>query len=95
MNRLSVPNRPKGMDGSRGKSNTEGATPRRGIPVAEPRFQWSINAGRSQAKRASFDFLILGGGFSGATVALQLLPRDPGMGGGTEKEEERSGSSRQ
>jgi len=45
--------------------------------VAKPRFKWVIDAGNNERAHPPFGVLIIGGGFSGATLASQLLKRDP------------------
>jgi uncharacterized NAD(P)/FAD-binding protein YdhS len=45
--------------------------------VHKPRFKWRIAGLESEGPNPVFSFLIIGGGFSGATLAYQLLRRDP------------------
>jgi uncharacterized NAD(P)/FAD-binding protein YdhS len=47
--------------------------------VAKPRFKWVVDAGNSERMQSPFSVLIIGGGFSGATLAFQLLRRDPNL----------------
>lgn len=45
--------------------------------MAKPRFKWVIDAGSNGRAQLPFSVLIVGGGFSGAMLAYQLLRRDP------------------
>jgi len=49
--------------------------PGRRSPVNKPRFKWVD--GQASEEISSFSVLIVGGGFSGAMLAFQLLRRDP------------------
>jgi uncharacterized NAD(P)/FAD-binding protein YdhS len=42
-----------------------------------PRFKWLVDSELSERTAPPFSVLIIGGGFSGATLAYQLLRRDP------------------
>jgi uncharacterized NAD(P)/FAD-binding protein YdhS len=45
--------------------------------VAKPQFKWMLDAGNGEGAQLPFGVLIIGGGFSGAALAFQLLRRDP------------------
>lgn len=47
--------------------------------MAKPRFKWLKDAGSGGQAQLRFSILIVGGGFSGAMVAYQLLRRDPDL----------------